>query len=248
MLSTEKVRDCLEAIGAIAHIRISDMIVDAYHKALKNDFDDKKLLAIFTIVVKKGKWVTTDTLIQMVTGRSEYDDWQIIMSVASGSAKTGIISGISELALIKATNKITHLGALRYLVDADSYQLSKLEKDWRENLFVPMSPNALPPALVEISFQLPVPAHKDPMTDDDFSARAAAMIRCIQDKKAISAAWIVIIDRFPPEKRREVYDYAAKHGFVVPEATKSKFYQRSIDTARAVTTIDESTILAGIRS
>lgn len=70
----------------------------------------------------------------------------------------------------------------------------------------------------------------------------------MKNKGAISAAWVPIIDRFPPEKRREVYDYAAKNGFVVPEATKSKFYQRSIDTARAVATIDESTILAGVRN
>ena len=238
MLSTEKVRDCLEAIGAIAHIRISDILVNAYHEALENDFDDQKLVAIFAIVVAKGKWATTDTLIQMLTGRSEYDDWKTIMAVASGTAKSGIISGISELALIKATNKITHLGALRYLVDADSYQLMKVEKDWRENLCVPMSPNALPPAMVEISFALPeVAGHKDPDTDDDFSARTAAMIRCVRDKKGIAPAWLPIIDRFPPEKRREVYEYASKNGIALPEVIKSKFHQ-----------INEATILAGIWS
>jgi hypothetical protein len=178
------------------------------------------------------------------------DDWFLIMSAVNDSTVTVTISGISEQALIKITSTQSSIGALRFLVDADKIRIARARKDWEEAIVIPVDPNILPPASVGISLT----AKENPKAkilnwrddpdypDSNFTERAAAMMRCIADKKAISLAWVSAIDSFPAEKRREVYDFAAAHEYPVMGATKSRFYQRSISTAKAMESVDEIAI------
>jgi hypothetical protein len=255
MLDSEVLKDCLLAMGAIAHIEITELIEEAYYGNLK-DLDNKSINKAFSEIISIGKWASVERVRELATGISKNDDWFALMSCVNDSTKTTTISGISEQALIKATAARSTIGALRFLVDADSFQISQVRKDWERLVSIAPDPNALPPASVEVSLTLkespknkPSNWREDPdYLDESFSERAAAMMRQIKIKGAISQAWESIIDGFPAEKRREVYSWAAANNFALLGKPKSKFYQRAIGTAKEVKSIDEIAINSAIRT
>jgi hypothetical protein len=250
MLTIEDLRDTLELLSGNSFNKptVTDLMMNWYwddlegmeslvfEQVAKNFYEQKKFPTVLDFL-ELGK-------------QSKTDDWFLIMSAVNDSTVTVTISGVSEQALIKVTSARSSIGALRFLVDADKFQISQVRKDWEKRISMPADPNILPPASVEVSLT----TKKNPKSkmlnwrdnpdypDNNFTERAAAMISCITDKKAISLAWISTIDSFPAEKRREVYNFAAAHEYPVMGVTKSKFYQRSISTAKAMENVDEAAI------
>jgi hypothetical protein len=169
-------------------------------------------------------------------------DWFLIMAVVKGNQKSAEISGISDLALTIVTSTNTALGAMRLLIDANDFQTSKIRADWEKAISISPNPNVLPPVKVRITFEIPTIKVDGEDRDTNYAHRTAAMIRCISEKKAISAAWIPMIDSYPAEKRKKIYDFAAVNNFTALGETKSLFYKRSISIAEAMKSIDENAI------
>ncbi len=258
MITIEDLRDTLELLSSNCNLfskpPVNNVTISWYWDDLEG-MDATVFSDMAKTFYEQKKFPTVSDFLEF--GKlSINDDWFLIMSAVQDSTVTVTISGMSEQALIKVTSTRSSLGALRCLVDADSYQINQVRKDWEKAIAIPADSNMLPPAPAEISLTIKQnPKSKilnwrdDPdYPDSNFSERAAAMMRCITDKKAISLAWISAIDSFPPEKRREIYDFAAAHNYPVMGVTKSRFYHRSISTAKAMEGIDEIAINSLIKS
>ncbi len=247
MLTLENLHDTLELLSgnSFGKPQVTDFMIDWYWEDLEGMDGDSFSLVAKSFYEQK-KFPTTLDFLEF-GNQSKSDDWFLIMSAVNDSTAEVTISGISEQALIKVTSARSSIQALRFLVDADRFQISQARKDWEKQISMPADPNALTPAPAKISLTVKENPKSKVLNwrespdypDSNFDERASAMMRCIADKKAISLAWISTIDSFPAEKRREVYDFAAAHEYPVLGATKSRFYQRSISTAKAMEGIDE---------
>jgi hypothetical protein len=258
--------DCLEAACVVHNRKMNDKVTDLYFLAL-GDLDKELVTSAFATTLDDRYFPTPARIRELVTGVTSGADWHTIVAVASGAKKAATISGISAMALVTATTT-SGLGtespanasqseapsqidaALRRIAFCDDpFTLRAIRKDWDALVAVPPVGNALPPADVEIS--LTSKAAKVDMeypADLDYEFQTASMIRCIQDKKAISPAWVPIINRFPAARKAEVMEFAKANGFVTPEIEASSMYKKHLSIGRAMLELNESEINGIINS
>lgn len=241
MHNLEGLKDLLELMGDITHVKVSEPMIFAYLGALES-ITDEQFAQAAKMIFEDGKFPSVTRIKELAIGGSITADWHKIMSVVNGNQKSAVISGISDRALAIVTSTNSSLGAMRWLIDASEFQISQTRKDWEKLISIPPDPKSLPPAQVTITFEVPPIKIDGEDRDTSYVHRTAATIQCIKDKGAISAAWIPIIDSYPAEKRREIYEYAAANNFASLGNNKSIFYNRSISTAKAMLEIDEQEI------
>lgn len=256
MLDRNILQDCLLAIGAISHTEITEVISEIYYENLK-DLPSDRIERAFKAIIIDGKFPKIGQIRELATGITADRDWHTIVAVASGTLKTATISGISAIALVTA---VTSAGLLdrsqnyspTEVVDKTTIALKKIQfcdnpitlrevrKDWTRLVSVPQLASALAPAAVEITLATKhvVPDFNYPI-DDDFSHRAAAMIRCIRDKGSVSIAWLPIIAEYPAAQKREVMEAIEQNNWITPAFQESKLYRKYQSTAEAMREIDE---------
>lgn len=227
MLDRDVLQDCLLAIGAISRTEITEMISEIYYENLK-DLPSIRVEAAFKLIVVDGHFPKIGQIRELATGVAEGGDWHIIMAVANGTAKSGTISGISAASLMTATATNSVLAALKKISFLDdAYSLREIRKDWTKLAAVPRLETALPPAAVTLTLRAdPIATDFHYPSDDDFTARTAAMIRVIREKGSVATAWLAIIDEYPTAKKREVLDAIAANNWSTPALKKSSFYEK----------------------
>jgi hypothetical protein len=244
MIDYKNLRDCLELLSSVSRNKplVTDFMVDFYYESTQA-MEDSLFNSAIKHFYEGGKFPTVGDIANFNPEQKKIlADWFLIMAVVKGNQESAEISGISDLALTTVTSTNTALGAMRVLIDANDFQTSKIRADWEKAISIPPNPNSLPPAQVTITFEVSSIKIDGEDRDSNFIHRTAAMIRCIKDKGAISAAWVPIVDCYPAEKRKEIYDFAAANNFAVTGETKSVFYKRSLSTAQAMLSIDETAI------
>lgn len=205
--------DCLDVVCAIHAKERTEMMTDFYFEAL-SDLDDHLITKAFKTIVDDRFFPRPARIRELATGIVHDADWVEILYVASGQKESATISGISDQAL-------KTIGGLRKIATTDEDKTHYLKAEWLKLVSIPADPNSLPPATVIIRLE-PVknPRPNDTeYVDDDFSIRAASMMRVIKEKGAVSAAWISIINSSPDDKRREVYHFAESNGYLINKAT-----------------------------
>jgi len=204
-LELSTLTDCLEVCCSIHSKQQTEMMNNFYFQAL-GDLDDGLVTVAFGVVIDERYFPTPARIRELVTGITPNTDWQTIMAVASGSQKSGTISGISAIALTTATATNSIIAALRKISFCDDhYNLREIRTDWEKLASTPRLGTALPPADVTITLVTQTADNNfEYPTDDDYSVRTASMIRCIREKGYMSPAWLPIIDKFPVAKKREI--------------------------------------------
>jgi hypothetical protein len=241
--------DCLDVVCAIHGKQQTEMMTEFYHQALE-DLDDQIVTSAFKKVLDEKYFPTPARIRELATGITADADWHTIMAVASGTAKSATISGISAIALTTATATSSILAALKKISFCDDpYTLREIRKDWTKLASIPKLESALPPADVEITLAVKTNSNDfEHPTDDNFSIRTASMIRCIKEKGSIAPAWMPIIDKFPAAKKREILDLVAANNWITPALQESKLYRKYQTTAEAMREIDEAAINETIKS
>lgn len=205
--------DCLDVVCAIHAKERTEMMTDFYFEAL-SDLEDRSVTKAFKTIVDDRYFPRPARIRELATGIVHDADWIEILYVASGQKELATISGISDLAL-------KTIGGLRKIAATDEDKTHYLRAEWLKLVSIPSDPNSLPPATANIRLE-PVknPRPNDTeYVDDDFSIRAASMMRVIKEKGAVSAAWVSIINSFPDGKRREVYHFAESNGYPINQST-----------------------------
>jgi hypothetical protein len=265
-LSFDALTNCLEASCAVHNRKMNDALTKMFFIKIQ-DLDEGLVTNAFATTLDDRYFPTPARIRELVTGVTSGADWHTIVAVASGAKKTATISGISAMALVTATTT-SGLGtespanvsqseapsqidaALRKIAFCDDpFTLRAIRKDWDALVAVPPVGNALPPADVEISLT-PKAAKVDMEypADLDYKFQTASMIRCIQDKKAISPAWAPIINRFPAARKAEAMEFAKANGYVTPEIEASSLYKKHLSIGQAMLELNESEINAIINS
>jgi hypothetical protein len=244
MIDRDNLKNCLELLSSVSYKKpsVTEFMIDFYYDSIErmdSNFFDEAIKYFY----EEEKFPTVQDILQFSPEKANLiNDWFLIMSVVNGTQKSAVISGISASCLATVTSTNSSLGAMRWLIDASEFQISQTRKDWERLTSIPPNPKSLPPAEVTITFEAPAIKVNGEDRDSNFIHRTAAMIRCIKDKGAISAAWVPIIDNYPAEKRKKIYDFAVANNFTVLGETKSLFHKRSISTAQAMLSIDEQHI------
>lgn len=243
MLDRHILQDCLLAIGSISHTEITEVISEVYYENLK-DLPSDRVEAAFKLIIVEGKFPKIIQIRELATGIFADRDWHTIVSVASGTTKSATISGISAIALTTATATNSTLAALKKISFCDDpYTLREIRKDWTKLVSIPQLGTALPPADVEITLTVKTSSENfDYPTDDDFSTRAASMLRCIREKGSISPAWLPIIDKFPAARKADILAVVEENGWLTAEIKDSKVYRKYQSTAIAMREINEAEI------
>lgn len=230
MIDYKNLRECLELLSSVSRNKppVTDFMVDFYYESTQG-MEDSLFNSAIKHFYEGEKFPTVGDIANFNPEQKNIlADWFLIMSVVNGSQKSAVISGISATCLATVTSTNSSLGAMRWLIDASEFQISQTRKDWEKIIKISLDPKALPPAQVTITFEVPTIKVNGEDRDSNYTHRTAAMIRCIKQKGAISAAWIPHIDSYPAEKRREIYDFIITNNFPTLGDSKSKLYQRSI--------------------